>query len=158
MTTTTRAAVLWEVGSDWKIEDVELDVPKANDVLVRMEAAGLCHSDDHARTGDLPLPLPLIGGHEGAGVVEAVGPGVTRLAVGDHVAVSFIPACGHCRWCSTGRQYLCDSGAKLFDMGMMSDGRNAHHVVEDGGGAFRSTGTPRSARSPSTSSSTRTPS
>ncbi|MCD9624285.1 NDMA-dependent alcohol dehydrogenase [Rhabdothermincola salaria] len=133
MGTTTRAAVLWGYGEDWKIEDVELDDPKANDVLVSIKAAGLCHSDDHAHTGDLPLPVPLIGGHEGAGVVEAVGPDVRDLAPGDHVAVSFIPACGKCRWCSTGRQYLCDSGAKLFDIGMMSDGRVAHHVTRADG-------------------------
>jgi S-(hydroxymethyl)glutathione dehydrogenase/alcohol dehydrogenase len=129
---TTRAAVLWNVGEPWSVEEVELDEPRANDVLVRLHAAGLCHSDDHARTGDMPMPLPVIGGHEGAGVVEAVGPDVKDLAVGDHVAVSFVPACGKCRWCSTGRQYICDSGAKLFDMGMMSDGREAHHAVHDG--------------------------
>ena len=132
MTTTTRAAVLWERGERWSIEEVELDEPRANDVLVRMHSAGMCHSDDHAKTGDLPIPLPVIGGHEGAGVVEAVGPDVKGLAVGDHGAVPFGPACGVCRWCSTGQSYSCDSGAKLFDMGMMSDGREAHHAVRDG--------------------------
>ncbi len=132
MTLTTRAAVLWNVGDPWSIEEVELDEPRATDVLVRMRSAGMCHSDDHAKTGDLPMPLPIIGGHEGAGVVEAVGPDVTGLQPGDHVAVSFVPACGHCRWCSTGRQYICDNGAKLFDVGMMSDGREAHHVTKDG--------------------------
>jgi len=132
MPTTTRAAVLWGVGEEWKIEDVELDDPKANDVLVEVKAAGLCHSDEHAVTGDLPLALPVIGGHEGAGVVLEVGPGVTSVAPGDHVSVSFIPSCGRCRWCSTGRQYLCDEGAKLFDIGMMSDGREAHKIK--GGG------------------------
>jgi S-(hydroxymethyl)glutathione dehydrogenase/alcohol dehydrogenase len=132
MTMTTRAAVLWERGEPWSIEDVEIDEPRANDVLVRMHAAGMCHSDDHAKTGDLPIPLPVIGGHEGAGVVEAVGPDVKGLAVGDHVAVSFVPACGTCRWCSSGQSYICDAGAKLFDMGMMSDGREAHHAVHDG--------------------------
>ena len=132
MTSTTRAAVLWGLGEPWSVEDIELDEPRANDVLVRMHAAGMCHSDDHARTGDLPIPLPVIGGHEGAGVIEAIGPDVKDLAVGDHVAVSFVPACGKCRWCSTGQQYICDSGAKLFDMGMMSDGREAHHAVHDG--------------------------
>jgi S-(hydroxymethyl)glutathione dehydrogenase / alcohol dehydrogenase len=132
MSMTTRAAVLWGVGEPWTVEEVELDEPRANDVLVRLHAAGMCHSDDHAKTGDMPMPLPVIGGHEGAGVVEAIGPDVRGLAVGDHVAVSFVPACGTCRWCSTGRQYLCDNGAKLFDMGMMSDGREAHHTVHDG--------------------------
>jgi S-(hydroxymethyl)glutathione dehydrogenase/alcohol dehydrogenase len=132
MPTTTRAAVLWEVGDEWKIEEVTLDDPKAGDVLVKMAYAGMCHSDEHAVTGDLPLGLPVIGGHEGSGVVEAVGPGVTSVAVGDHVSMSFIPSCGRCKYCSTGRQYLCDEGAKLFDIGMMSDGREAHHLVKTG--------------------------
>lgn len=132
MPTTTRAAVLWEVGDEWKIEEVTLDDPKAGDVLVKMAYAGMCHSDEHAVTGDLPLGLPVIGGHEGSGVVEAVGPGVTSVAPGDHVSMSFIPSCGRCKYCSTGRQYLCDEGAKLFDIGMMSDGREAHHLVKTG--------------------------
>ena len=128
MPTTSRAAVLWEIGDEWKIEEVTLDDPLAGDVLVKMAYAGMCHSDEHAVTGDLPLGLPVIGGHEGSGIVEAVGPGVTSVAPGDHVSMSFIPSCGRCRWCSTGRQFLCDEGAKLFDIGMMSDGREAHHV------------------------------
>lgn len=137
MPTTTRAAVLWGVGEDWKIEEVTLDDPKAGDVLVKMAFAGMCHSDEHAVTGDLPLGLPVIGGHEGAGIVEAVGAGVTSVAVGDHVSMSFIPSCGRCKWCSTGRQYLCNEGAKLFDVGMMSDGREAHHLVKDGSAVGR---------------------
>ena len=82
---------------DWKIEEIELDDPKPGDVLVKMAYAGMCHSDEHATTGDLPLPLPVIGGHEGSGVVEAVGDGVTSVAVGDHVSMSFIPSCGRCK-------------------------------------------------------------
>ena len=113
MGTTTRAAVLWGIGEDWKIEEIELDDPQPGDVLVKTAFAGMCHSDEHAMTGDLPLPLPMIGGHEGSGVVEAVGEGVTSVAVGDHVSMSFIPSCGRCNWCSSGRQYLCDEGAKL---------------------------------------------
>lgn len=132
MPTTTRAAVLWEVGQEWQIEEIELDDPHAGDVLVKMVYAGMCHSDEHAVTGDLPLGLPVIGGHEGAGIVEEVGPGVTSVAVGDHVSMSFIPSCGRCKWCSTGRQYLCDEGAKLFDIGMMSDGREAHKITRTG--------------------------
>src|SRR3546814_13129865 len=91
-----------------------------------MAVAGMCHTDEHAVTVDLPLRLPVIGGHEGAGVVEAVGPGVTTLAPGDHVSMSFIPSCGRCKYCTTGRQHLCNEGAKLFEVGMMTDGRNAH--------------------------------
>ncbi|MFI5044241.1 MAG: NDMA-dependent alcohol dehydrogenase [Acidimicrobiales bacterium] len=141
MPSTTRAAVLWEVGGEWKIEDVALDDPMAGDVLVEVRAAGLCHSDEHVVTGDLPLPLPVIGGHEGSGVVLEVGPGVTSVAPGDHVSVSFIPSCGRCKWCSTGRQYLCDLGAKLFDIGMMSDGREAHKINDQAIGRFAQVGT-----------------
>jgi S-(hydroxymethyl)glutathione dehydrogenase/alcohol dehydrogenase len=141
MPTTTRAAVLWEVGGDWTIEDVELDDPKAGDVLVKMAVAGMCHSDEHAVTGDMPVMLPVIGGHEGAGVVEAVGPGVTTVAPGDHVSMSFVPSCGRCKYCSTGRQYLCDEGAKLFDIGMMSDGRVAHQCKGQPIGRYAQLGT-----------------
>ena len=79
-----------------------------------LEATGLCHTDHHARTGDLPVPLPQIGGHEGAGVVVDVGAGVRDLKVGDHVVTSFLPACGRCRWCSSGQQNLCDFGAMIL--------------------------------------------
>ena len=92
----TRAAVLRKGGTPWEITELELDPPKANEVLIRMEAAGLCHSDEHIRaTGTARLPL--VGGHEGAGVIEATGPGVTRVKKGDRVACSYIPVCGTCR-------------------------------------------------------------
>ena len=105
----TRAAVLRKGGEPWEITELDLDEPKANEVLVRMEAAGLCHSDEHIRrTGTARLPL--VGGHEGAGVIEAVGAGVTRVKAGDRVACSYIPVCGTCRYCSTGKQNLCDAG------------------------------------------------
>jgi S-(hydroxymethyl)glutathione dehydrogenase/alcohol dehydrogenase len=141
MPTTTRAAVLWEIGGDWQIEDVELDDPKEGDVLVKMVVAGMCHSDEHLVTGELPAPLPAIGGHEGAGIVEAVGPGVTKVAPGDHVSMSFIPACGFCKYCASGRQYLCNDGSKLFDQGMMSDGRIAHRCKGEPMGRFAQLGT-----------------
>ena len=70
------AAVLWEFNAEWSVEEVDLDGPQDGEVLVSFEAAGLCHSDHHVRTGDLPVPLPIVGGHEGAGVVQEVGPGV----------------------------------------------------------------------------------
>lgn len=110
----TNAAVLWEFGGQWSIEELDLDPPKDGEVLVSWEATGLCHSDEHVRTGDLPGPLPLIGGHEGAGVVVEVGPGVQTLKPGDHVVASFLPACGRCRFCSTGHQNLCDLGAFIM--------------------------------------------
>jgi len=107
--------VLYDVGKEWEIVELELDPPKANEVLVRFVASGLCHSDDHLRTGDIPVRFPIVGGHEGAGVVEQVGEGVTRLKPGDHVVCSFLPVCGHCRYCSRGMTNLCDLGALLVD-------------------------------------------
>ena len=118
----TKAAVLWERNADWSVEEVELDGPKAGEVTVELAATGLCHTDDHARVGDMPSPLPLVGGHEGAGVVVEVGAEVHDLAVGDHVVLSFMPACGKCRWCAIGRSNLCDYGAHLMEGRMISDG------------------------------------
>ena len=79
--------------------DIELDPPAAGEVLVKLAASGLCHSDEHLVTGDLPFALPIIGGHEGAGVVQEVGEGVSWLAPGDHVVFGFIPSCGRCPSC-----------------------------------------------------------
>src|SRR6202044_705541 len=117
-----RAAVIRGVGRDWEIREIVLDPPRAGEVMVRMAVAGICHSDDHLFTGDVvptpevlatsgqPAPdwFPLLGGHEGAGVVEDVGPGVTTVQPGDHVTLSFIPACGNCRFCVNGQSYICD--------------------------------------------------
>ena len=110
----TNAAILWEYGGNWDVEEIDLDPPQDGEVLVSWEATGLCHSDEHIRTGDLPAPLPLVGGHEGAGIVQEVGPGVQGLKPGDHVVASFLPACGRCRFCSTGHQNLCDLGAMIM--------------------------------------------
>jgi S-(hydroxymethyl)glutathione dehydrogenase/alcohol dehydrogenase len=107
----TEAAVLWELGGDWTIETVELDPPRPGEVLVRYVASGMCHSDDHLVTGDIPMPLPVIGGHEGGGIVEAVGSAVTSLVPGDHVVTSFLPSCGWCTMCVTGHPNLCEQGA-----------------------------------------------
>ena len=123
----TRAAVLYETHTPWKIETIELDPPKANEVLVKIAATGLCHSDEHSVTGDMPSGFPMVGGHEGAGVVEAIGPGVTELAVGDHVVFSFLPACGRCPSCSSGHSNLCDMGAYLGGY-QISDGTARHHL------------------------------
>jgi len=111
----TRAAVLRDIGKDWEIIELELDPPKDGEVLIRFTAAGLCHSDDHLRTGDIPVRYPIVGGHEGAGIVEEVGTGVSRLKPGDHVVCSFLPTCGHCRFCASGMTNLCDMGALFFD-------------------------------------------
>jgi alcohol dehydrogenase (nicotinoprotein) len=122
----TRAAVLRGVDQDWEITELDLDAPKAGEVLIRYVAAGLCHSDEHLRRGDLMPRFPIVGGHEGAGIIEAVGPGVTRLKPGDHVICSFLPVCGHCRWCSTGKSNLCDLGATILE-GCLPDGTFRFH-------------------------------
>ncbi len=124
----TTAAILWELNAPWSVEEIELDPPKAGEVLVKIAASGMCHSDEHLVTGDLPFALPIIGGHEGAGVVEQVGEGVSWLAVGDHVVFGFIPSCGRCPSCSTGHQNLCDLGA-LMGLGLqITDGTSRHHA------------------------------
>jgi S-(hydroxymethyl)glutathione dehydrogenase/alcohol dehydrogenase len=125
----TKAAVVRGTGRPFEIVEVELDEPRAGEVLVRWVAAGLCHSDLHLKSGDLVPRYPMVGGHEGAGIIEQVGPGVTRLQPGDHVICSFLPVCGHCRWCSTGRSNICDLGAGILD-GALPDGSYRFH--EDG--------------------------
>lgn len=131
----TQAAVLREAGTDWKIEDVELDAPKAGEVLVRVAAAGLCHSEEHHRCGDVPFAAPLIGGHEGVGYVEETGPGVTVVQPGDFVVFSSIPNCGRCPSCAQGRQNLCDQAAGIMGGLQIADGTSRHHDVSAGGGA-----------------------
>jgi NDMA-dependent alcohol dehydrogenase len=131
----TRAAILRGSGQNFEITELELDPPKAGEVLIRYVASGLCHSDEHLRTGDLVPRFPVVGGHEGAGIIEEVGAGVTRLKPGDHVICSFLPVCGHCRWCSTGQSNLCDMGATIMD-GVLPDGTYRWHTAdgEDVGG------------------------
>jgi len=102
-----QAAALWKVGDQWSVETVQLADPGFGEVLVKVMATGLCHSDDHAVTGDSPTVYPIVGGHEGAGIVEQVGPGVTRVKPGDHVVLAFNPPCGQCVLCVTGRWSLC---------------------------------------------------
>ena len=127
----TEAAVLWEVGGPWKIEEIELDPPGPGEVLVKLAASGLCHSDDHMVTGDTPGYFPMVGGHEGAGVVVETGPGVTRVQTGDHVLLAAVPSCGACRWCSSGRANLCDVGAFALT-GHGPDGTfRRHHATAD---------------------------
>ena len=127
----TRAGIAREIGKPWSVEDVELDSPHAGEVMVKLAASGLCHSDDHVLTGDMPSALPLVGGHEGAGVVEEVGPGVTSVKPGDHVVLAFIPSCGHCRFCMSGAANLCDLGAHIMG-GLPLDGTHRTHQGEQG--------------------------
>ena len=124
----TKAAILWEYGADWSVETIELDPPKGREVQVKLVASGMCHSDEHVVQGDLPAPLPIICGHEGAGVVEAVGPEVTVVEPGDHVVFSFVPTCGQCPSCASGHSNLCDNGAALLG-GLQLDGTSRHHAA-----------------------------
>lgn len=122
----TKAAVLWGLGEKWEVEELDLDDPKAGEVMVKMTAAGLCHSDEHLVTGDIPIPFPVVGGHEGAGVIHKVGPGVTEVEEGDPVVLSFLPACGHCSYCAKGMTNLCDLGGSII-LGPQIDGTYRFH-------------------------------
>jgi S-(hydroxymethyl)glutathione dehydrogenase/alcohol dehydrogenase len=119
----TRAAVLHEAGTPLSVEEVELDGPRAGEVLVRVAAAGVCHSDLHLAEGHLGEGRwPMVLGHEGAGVVEQVGPEVRAVAPGDRVAFCFVPACGACRFCVAGKANLCAPAAKASWAGTLLDG------------------------------------
>ncbi|HTU38717.1 MAG TPA: NDMA-dependent alcohol dehydrogenase [Acidimicrobiales bacterium] len=137
---TTRAAVCAGLDEPWKTEEIEIDAPHSREVRVKMVWSGMCHSDEHLRTGDISAPqevlelmgvksmFPVVGGHEGAGIVTEVGPNVTQVSEGDHVAVSFIPSCGTCFWCASGRQNLCDLGMATLAGPMISDGTYRYHL------------------------------
>jgi S-(hydroxymethyl)glutathione dehydrogenase / alcohol dehydrogenase len=122
---TIRAAVLYEFNEPLVVEEVELDPPKAGELLVRMAASGVCHSDLHVVQGIHPTALPVVLGHEGAGVVEAVGEGVVDLEPGDHVLLSWLPYCGRCRQCVRGRPNRCENVA-WYDA-TMEDGTCRFH-------------------------------
>ena len=139
----TKGALLWEPGtrSGWTVEEIEIDPPKEREALIRLAASGLCHSDDHLDTGDIAIDwAPMLGGHEGAGVVEQVGPGVMNLAPGDHVVLSFLPSCGLCIPCVAGNQNLCDLGAGVL-AGTAPDGTHRIHARGQGVGAMSFLGT-----------------
>src|ERR1700751_520285 len=104
-----RAAVLEGVGSPLVVEDLDLAPPRAGEVQVRLHASGVCHSDQNAIDGTSEARCPAVLGHEGAGVVEAVGRGVTRVALGDHVALSWAPSCGYCSECLRELPQLCST-------------------------------------------------
>lgn len=133
-----RAAVLNAMGAPppyaqsrpLAIETLDLAPPGPGEVLVRIAAAGLCHSDLSVINGDRPRPMPMALGHEAAGVVEALGEGVTDLAPGDHVVLVFVPSCGHCAPCAEGRPALCEPGAAANGAGTLLSG--AHRLSRDG--------------------------
>jgi alcohol dehydrogenase (nicotinoprotein) len=136
----TRAAVLRAAHQPFEVIELDLDGPRTDEVLIRYVAAGLCHSDLHLIDGDLVPRFPIVGGHEGAGIIEEVGPGVTKVKPGDHVVCSFIPSCGTCRYCSTGRQSLCDLGEGTLE-GLMPDGTARFHSGGEDIGAMCLVGT-----------------
>jgi NDMA-dependent alcohol dehydrogenase len=137
-----KAAIAHAAGQDWSVEHIEIGEPRAGEVQVRTAYAGLCHSDEHVLTGDLVPPpeslamfgvtewYPVLGGHEGSGIVEAVGDGVRAVKPGDHVSCSFVPVCGRCFYCATGRSNLCDLGAGTLVGGMITDGTFRHHTLD----------------------------
>ena len=119
----TRAAVAWEAGKPLSIEEVDLQGPKQGEVMVKLVATGVCHTDAYTLSGADPEGIfPSILGHEGAGVVVEVGPGVTSVAVGDHVIPLYTPECGQCKFCLSGKTNLCQAIRTTQGQGLMPDG------------------------------------
>jgi S-(hydroxymethyl)glutathione dehydrogenase / alcohol dehydrogenase len=133
------AAVLYDVRKPLVIEDVDLLEPGPHEVLVRWKANGVCHSDLHVMTGDYPHPLPVVLGHEAAGVVEKIGPGVDSVAPGDHVCSSYIPSCGKCWYCIGGQPTMCALRDKprwfMLDgtPRFQKNGQGLHHFLQVSG-------------------------
>jgi len=121
------AATPYEKSKPLAIQEVELDPPGHGEVLVKMAAAGLCHSDLSVIDGNRPRPTPMVLGHEAAGVVQELGPGVDDLSVGDHVVMVFVPSCGHCLPCAEGRPALCEPGAAANGAGTLLSGARRLH-------------------------------
>lgn len=118
----TRGAILRDGPGEWEVVELDVDEPRQGELLVKLTASGLCHSDDHVAKGDSGRGMfPFAGGHEGAGVVAGVGPNTPGWEIGDHVVMSFLPGCGRCRWCASGMQNLCDMGQWL-ETGCRPDG------------------------------------
>ncbi len=115
------AAILFEVGRQLELREVEVQPPRAGEVLLRMAASGICHTDLHVMTGHVGAPLPAVLGHEGAGVVAEVGPGVWSVKPGDHVIPLWRLSCGVCEHCSDGRPALCDEGMRIRTTGCLLD-------------------------------------
>ena len=133
MPTNTRGAIMREAPGKWEVVDLVCDDPQQGELQVKVAASGLCHSDDHVATGDMPVGhYPFLGGHEGAGVVTKVGPGTKGFEEGDHVVFSFLPGCGRCRYCANGQQYICDSGANLLVGSRWDDATSFRFQTSDG--------------------------
>lgn len=128
----TRGAVVRKTPGEYEVVELEIDEPRQGELMVKMVASGLCHSDDHIATGGIPMAMyPIAGGHEGAGRVVQVGPNTPGWAVGDHVIFSFLPSCGRCRWCATGMQNLCNRGAAVAT-GARPDDQTSYRLTYDG--------------------------
>ena len=125
-----KAAVLYDINTPLKIEDVTLDDPQENEILVKLEATGVCHSDLHFMQGDMPMPLPIVPGHEGAGVVEKVGPCVTTVQPGDHVILMVTISCGKCGYCLSGRPTICVENLPIQMMATLPGGGVRLHKGE----------------------------
>ncbi|MDA8198413.1 MAG: Zn-dependent alcohol dehydrogenase [Thermaerobacter sp.] len=121
-TETIQAVVIADYDQTPQVEWVELEDPGPGEVRVRIHAAGVCHSDWHAVTGTLPLPMPMVLGHEASGTVTQVGSDVARVAVGDRVVVTWVPVCGHCFWCLNGAPELCEAANRGAVDGTGADG------------------------------------
>lgn len=136
----TRAAVAWEAGKPLSIEEVDLMPPQKGEVLVRIVATGVCHTDAYTLSGADPEGVfPAILGHEGAGIVEAIGEGVTSVAVGDHVIPLYTPECGQCKFCKSGKTNLCQAIRATQGKGLMPDGTT--RFFKDGKPIFHYMGT-----------------
>src|SRR3954464_6312123 len=123
-----QAAILWEQGKPLSVEAATLDAPGPGEVLVEMQAAGVCHSDLHPSRGDWPMKVPVILGHEGAGIVRDVGAGVSRVKKGDHVVLCWAPSCGECPSCLEGRAVLCDRVEKVTFRNKLPSGTTRLHA------------------------------
>jgi NDMA-dependent alcohol dehydrogenase len=133
MPISSRGAVVRKAPGKFEIVDLQVDEPRQGEIRVQMVASGLCHSDDHIATGDMPVGMyPFCGGHEGGGIVESVGPNTPGFEAGDKVLFSFLPACGKCRWCATGHSNLCDLGALLLNGSRWSDPTDFRLHLDDG--------------------------
>src|SRR5215211_9300981 len=118
-----RAAVMTGIDQPLEVrDDIEVEAPRAGEIKIRMGASGVCHSDLSMQNGTMMAAAPIVLGHEGAGVVEEVGEGVTNLAPGDHVVMVFMPSCGHCLPCAEGRPALCEPGAAANGAGTLLSG------------------------------------
>ena len=134
----SRAAVAFEKAKSLTLVELDVAEPKAGEVLVRIVATGVCHTDAYTLSGDDPEGIfPTVLGHEGAGIVEAIGAGVTSVTVGDHVIPLYTPECGACKFCKSGKTNLCQAIRATQGKGLMPDGtRRSYHSTRDPGGVI----------------------